>query len=65
MQEGQQEETEFYSNVTGSEQYNDFLQVLGEKVDLLSHDGYMGGLRKETGVVFKSSASKCTIWFDA
>ncbi|KYQ89404.1 RapGAP/RanGAP domain-containing protein [Tieghemostelium lacteum] len=41
---GQATEDQFYNNQQGSEKWNEFLNLLGERVELRSFKGYRGGL---------------------
>ncbi|KAJ3423624.1 rap gtpase-activating protein [Anaeramoeba flamelloides] len=42
--EGQTKETEFLSNQEGSSAWNEFLEILGDKVTLMGWEGFSGGL---------------------
>ncbi|KAJ6227201.1 gtpase-activating rap/ran-gap domain-like protein [Anaeramoeba flamelloides] len=44
VSEGQTQETDFLSNQKGSSEWNEFLDLLGEHINLLGWEGYSGGL---------------------
>lgn len=46
---GQTTEDEIYGNETGSKAFDDFLLLLGEKVELKSHTKFAGGLQTKEG----------------
>jgi len=53
--EGQTDEEQMFSNLAGSADWEEFLNVLGDRVDLLSWPHYRAGLDVKTGTTGKQS----------
>ncbi|KAJ5068599.1 rap gtpase-activating protein [Anaeramoeba ignava] len=60
VKDGQTTEEEILSNNKGSREFNEFLQILGEKVELFHFDHYRGGL--DTKHNFSGKYSFFTTW---
>ncbi|KAJ1332817.1 hypothetical protein BSLG_008446 [Batrachochytrium salamandrivorans] len=46
---GQKTDNEYLGNVSGSEEYSNFLKLLGDKIELKGYKGYTGGLDVSNG----------------
>jgi hypothetical protein len=51
MMEGQTTEQELYTNCKESEQFQDFLKLIGRRVNMELHSGYSGGLHNNSGLL--------------
>lgn len=49
VKEGQTREEEWFSNQHDSEPFNDFLDIIGKRVELKGYTGWTGGLDTKSG----------------